>query len=160
MNFIADYEEINGTKYYFLKVPYEMIEELHKKPFQKIRQPKSQKDINNIEEMIGFQFVYPPEVSCRLIKNSDKLFLKIESFKSHYLQDDNGINFKEFETLSAVFIDYDFDGKNFIMDDVFFADDIVPSDLDLDKLTEKGLLIELPKQIRGKYCHRIRYLWK
>lgn len=150
VHFIADYEEIDGTKYYFLKVPYEMIEELHKKPFQKIRQPKSKKDINNIEEMIGFQFVYPPEVSCEVVERNGNKFLKIKSFKSHYLQDDNGKSFKEFETLSAVFIDYDFDGKNFVMDEAIFSDDIIPSDKDYDVIKKEGILIDLHEKDLGE----------
>ena len=48
VDFIADYEEIDDTRYYFLKVPYEMIEELHKTPFTKSRQPRSKNDVNDL----------------------------------------------------------------------------------------------------------------
>ncbi|WP_317911784.1 DNA methyltransferase [Clostridioides difficile] len=61
VDFIADYEELDDTRYYFLKVPYEMIEELHKTPFTKSRQPRSKDDVNDIEEMKGFQFIYTPD---------------------------------------------------------------------------------------------------
>lgn len=71
VDFIADYEELDDTRYYFLKVPYEMIEELHKTPFTKSRQPRSKDDVNDIEEMKGFQFIYTPEVEC-VFKNGKK----------------------------------------------------------------------------------------
>lgn len=69
VHFISDYEEISGTRFYFLKVPYEMVRELHAAPFVKLRQPRSKNDVNGIEEMKGFQFIYKPEVECKLVKN-------------------------------------------------------------------------------------------
>jgi site-specific DNA-methyltransferase (adenine-specific)/adenine-specific DNA-methyltransferase len=56
VDFITDYQEIENTKYYFLKIPYQMIKELHQKPFQKFRQPQSKEGINALDESIGFSF--------------------------------------------------------------------------------------------------------
>ena len=61
INFIADYEEINETRFYFLKVPYEMIRELHEISFVNFSQPRNKEDVNEIEEMKGFQFVNKPK---------------------------------------------------------------------------------------------------
>src|SRR5699024_6859099 len=103
VDFIADYEEIQDTRYYFLKVPYEMIEELHKKPFTKLRQPRNKEEINDIEEMKGFQFIYTPEVECELISNEETVTLSVSKFKSDPL---NGEDKEDFSTLSSIFVNY------------------------------------------------------
>lgn len=154
VRFIADYEEINDIRYYFLRVPYEMIRELHKKPFQKLRQPRSKNEINGIEEMVGFQFVFPPEVKSKINIKNNNILLHIEDFKSHYILDDNGNMFESFQTLSSVYIDYSFNGDTFEMDEAFFADEIIPKnkgekEYDLKKLSENGIKIKLPKKELG-----------
>lgn len=131
VGFIADYEEIDGIRYYFLRVPYEMIQELHKRPFQKVRQPRSKDEVNGIEEMIGFQFVYPPEISSKVIRTDEELVLEITSFKSYGVYDEDGKTFENYETFSSLYIDYDFDGENFIMDEVLFAKDLVKKDTEV-----------------------------
>lgn len=135
VDFIADYEELDDTRYYFLKVPYEMIEELHKTPFIKSRQPRSKDDVNNIEEMKGFQFIYTPEVECKLdLKNND-IILNITKFLSDSL---NGCEKDNFSTLSSIFVNYDYNGKEFILDDVRFWSDIESeSEQDEDTIINK-----------------------
>ena len=147
--FIADYEEINDIRYYFLKVPYEMIEELHKKPFQKIRQPQSKNNVNDIDEMIGFQFVYPPEVKTSYKKYKNTLKINVEEFKSHYLQNDNGEVYLNFETLSAIFIDLAYNGESFKMDKVYFANEVLQIDKENNEWIFKPISISLSK-ISGK----------
>jgi DNA (cytosine-5-)-methyltransferase len=121
VDFIADYEELDDTRYYFLKVPYEMIEELHKTPFTKSRQPRSKDDVNDIEEMKGFQFIYTPEVEC-VFKNGGKdTILSVTKFVSDPL---NGCEMDNFSTLSSIFVNYDYNGKEFLMDDVRFWSEI------------------------------------
>ena len=122
VNFIADYEELNGTRFYFLKVPYEMIEELHKTPFVKLRQPRSKNDINNIEEMKGFQFIYKPEISCKLIDKGDFIELYVDKFSSYSIQAEE--EQADFSTLSSIFVNYDFNGDTFILDDFRFWSEI------------------------------------
>lgn len=121
VDFIADYEEINDTKYYFLKVPYEMIEELHKTPFTKSRQPRSKDDVNDIEEMKGFQFIYTPEVECELEIIEQEAILRVSKFISDPL---NGSVSDNFSTLSSIFVNYDYNGKEFLLDDVIFWNEI------------------------------------
>lgn len=121
VDFIADYEEIDDTKYYFLKVPYEMIEELHKTPFTKSRQPRSKDDINDIEEMKGFQFIYTPEVECELEIIEQEAILRVSKFMSDPL---NGSVSDNFSTLSSIFVNYDYNGKEFLLDDVRFWNEI------------------------------------
>lgn len=121
IDFIADYEELDYTRYYFLKVPYEMIEELHKTPFTKSRQPRSKDDINDIEEMKGFQFIYTPEVDCELKIIDQDAILRVSKFTSDPL---NGGTSDNFSTLSSIFVNYDYNGKEFLLDDVRFWNEI------------------------------------
>lgn len=121
VDFIADYEELDDIRYYFLKVPYEMIEELHKTPFTKSRQPRSKDDVNDIEEMKGFQFIYTPEVECTFENNKENTILKVTKFISDLL---NGCEMDNFSTLSSIFVNYNYNGKEFLMDDVRFWSEI------------------------------------
>jgi site-specific DNA-methyltransferase (adenine-specific)/adenine-specific DNA-methyltransferase len=165
VDFLSNYHEIDGVKYYFLKIPYHVIKELHKTPFQKLRQPQSKKNVNDLEEAIGFHFIRHPEVKSELKKNKDDVKILIQSFTSKELESDKGQDEKgmrNFETLSAVFVDKSYNGKAFEMDDAFFADELLPkktnkkedSDedikIELKKIEKKGLEISFKKSELGK----------
>ncbi len=127
IDYVDDFMEIDDIKYYFLKIPYHIINELHKKPFVKTRQPQSKSRVNDIEEAVGFHFKRPPEVKAEIQKDKDKINLIIKSFKTNELQSDKTKEeklFEDFETLSAVFIDKTYNGKSFEMDEAFFNDEL------------------------------------
>lgn len=154
VDFIADYEELDDTRYYFLKVPYEMIEELHKTPFIKSRQPRNKNDVNNIEEMKGFQFIYTPEVECKLDLRDNDVILNVTKFLSDSL---NGCEKDNFSTLSSIFVNYDYNGKEFILDDVRFWSDIESQskeddDSIINKKDDKITSVEwkLPNELLGE----------
>ena len=129
VDFVDDFVEIDDVRYYFLKIPYHIINELHKKPFVKVRQPQSKSRVNDIEEAIGFHFKRPPEVKAEISKEKDEIKIIIKSFKTTELQSDKTKEektFENFETLSSVFIDKSYNGKSFEMDEAFFADDLLP----------------------------------
>jgi DNA modification methylase len=144
-SFIQGYWDIDNTRYYFLRIPYQIIKELDSKPFQKIRQPKSMGNINSLDEAIGFSFNRDPEVKSELKQTKDKFVIKIKDFSSKELladktEDEKALN--KFELLSAVFIDRNFNGKEFIMTDYLFYDDI--------EKTKNSLKITLNKSGVGK----------
>lgn len=126
IDFLTDYYEVEGLRYYFLKIPYQIIRELHKIPFQKLRQPQSKKNVNDLDETIGFHFIKIPEVKSKLKISNTGVELIIKEFKSQYYKDEDGKVLENFQTLSAVFIDKKFDGKQFLMTDSYFADDLLP----------------------------------
>ncbi len=129
VDFVDDFEEIGDVRYYFLKIPYHIINELHKKPFVKVRQPQSKARVNDIEEAIGFHFKRPPEVKAELKIEKDEIKIIIKSFKTNELQSDKTKeekNYDNFETLSSVFIDKTYNEKFFEMDEAFFADELLP----------------------------------
>lgn len=125
-----DYYEIDDVRFYFLKVPYQIIKELHKTPFQKLKQPRSKKNVNNVDDVIGFHFIRKPEVKAEIEKNDKNVNIIIKEFKSKYHKDDDGVVLENFESLSAIFIDKDYNGESFVMDDVYFADELLSKKID------------------------------
>jgi site-specific DNA-methyltransferase (adenine-specific)/adenine-specific DNA-methyltransferase len=125
VDFISDYHEIDDTKYYFLKVPYQIIKELHKVPFKKLHQPQSKSQINNLEESKGFHFVRPPEVEAKIKVSKDKIMLTIKKFETAYTQDETGEKLKDFESLAMLLVDLNYDGDKFMMTHYFFAEDLL-----------------------------------
>lgn len=161
IDFVDDFMEIEDVRYYFLKIPYHIINELHKTPFVKARQPQSESKVNNIEESIGFHFKRPPEVKAKIITKNNEVKIIISSFKTAELQSDKTKQektFDSFETLSAVFIDKNYNGKSFEMDESLFADELLPKkpkkEEDLTKylktLSETGIDITLKENKVGK----------
>jgi len=125
VNFISDYHQIDSTRYYFLKVPYQIIRELHKVQFKKLRQPQSKKQINDLDEAIGFHFVRQPEVKSSIKTAKDSVTLKITKFESAYSQDETGEKLKNFESLAMVLVDLKYNGDQFLMSEYFFAEELV-----------------------------------
>lgn len=125
VHFISDYHEIGGTRYYFLKVPYQIIKELHKVQFKKLRQPQSKGQINDLDDAIGFHFVRQPEVKSEVKATKDKVALKIKKFESAYSQDETGDKLKNFESLAMVLVDLKYNGDQFLMSEYFFAEDLI-----------------------------------
>ncbi len=127
VDFITDYEEINGIRYYFLKIPYQIIKELHQKDFKKFRQPRSKNGVNSLDESIGFSFNRTPSVKSCIVKQGDKIIVKISSFSSEEPRTFKTAEEKAmsgFDLLSAVFIDAKYNGEEFIMTNVFFSDEL------------------------------------
>lgn len=144
--FLEDYIEKDGIKYYILRIPYSIIDELHKKNFKLLKQPLSAdiSEVNKVMEQIGFDFIYPPDVECEyyIEKPKDKLFkeavIKIKKFRSNIISKkiipEEELGFK---ALSMVMIDYDFNGEYFNIDDKWFASDLEKNDYEIRFLTEK-----------------------
>ena len=128
VDFLNDYYEINGIRFYFLKIPYQVIKELHKLPFQKVKQSKTIDNINNIDMAIGFHFMEQPDVESEIVKENNNYFLKIKRFYSKTTVDEYGNDYKNFETLSSIFIDEEYDGCNFKLTKYYFNDELKSDD--------------------------------
>ena len=127
VDFMSDYFEIGDVRYYFLKVPYHIIKELHKVQFKKFRQPQSQKNINDLESAIGFHFMKQPEVETKVKIANEQVKISIKKFYSDFSEDDKGRKLKNFESIAMVLIDKSFDGEAFDMDEYYFAEDLLPN---------------------------------
>lgn len=134
VDIIGDYYKIGDIKYYLLRIPYQVIAELHKLEFKKLQQPNNKDKVNSIENSVGFYFNEMPEVKTHLESDEKKIKIIIDSVASPYIKlDKNGKVIEEI--LAMVLIDSS-DNHNFIMQDVFFAADIK---------TEKGYFVALEK---------------
>jgi len=154
--FLEDYIERDGIKYYILRIPYSVIDELHKKNFKLLEQPISGdiSEVNKVMEQIGFDFIYPPDVECECyIDNPEnKLFkeavIKIKKFRSNIIskkpipEEELGI-----KALSMIMINYDFNGDYFNMDDKWFALDLEKNDYEIrfpiERLKDQMMIIYL-----------------
>jgi hypothetical protein len=149
--FLEDYIDLNKTRYYILRIPYSIINELHTKDFEALLQPIDATQVNETVEAVGFDFIQTPKVACNyfLAKGKGRLFdnavVKIKKFKSIAMA--KGVSLKgNRETLSMVLIDYDYpynsDRKGdespppFEFDDVFLAKDIESNDWEIRMLKE------------------------
>lgn len=127
--FLEDYIDKDRTRYYILRIPYSIINELHSRDFEAISQPIDESQVNETVEAVGFDFIRLPEVECDYFARPSKeasaneAVIFIKTFKSKAMV--KGATQKSNrETLSMVMIDYDYDGEVFNLDDVFYATEI------------------------------------
>lgn len=156
VDFISDYYEIENVRYYFLKVPYHIIKELHKVEFKKFRQPQSKKNINDLDDAIGFHFMKQPEVLTEVTITEKEVKICIKKFLSDFSEDDKGNEMSNLESLAMVLIDKDFDGNSFDLDEYYFAEDLLPKKTKkqeevISKELKNSKEINLPK-IPKKQC--------
>lgn len=123
VDFMEDYIEKGNVRYYILRIPYSIINELHKKDFSNLKQPIDEKDVNNTVEAVGFDFIQTPDVKCEYSAKRDSLSVKIKNFKSR-TRSKKPMKLKNRESLSMVMIDWNFDGEVFDLDKVYFAEEI------------------------------------
>lgn len=126
VDFISDYYEIDKVRYYFLKVPYHIIRELHKVQFKKFRQPQSKSNVNDLEDAIGFHFMRQPEVKSEWKEKNGEYYITIKKFLSDFSEEDTEKDIENFESLAMVLMDKNFDGETFDMDTYYFAEDLLP----------------------------------
>lgn len=157
VEFIEDYVDVGSTRFYVLRIPYSIINELHVRDFEAINQPINEDSVNDTVEAVGFDFIRQPKVVCRyMIRRPegqllDQAVIKIETFESKSMA--RGAALKgNFETLSMVLIDCDYpyeaqrEGKEatapFAFDRVFFA----------QSLKADNWEIRLPAEELGDYA--------
>jgi DNA methylase len=113
VTFLEDYVTKGSTRYYILRIPYSIINELHSKDFEPLSQPVDDAHVNETVDSVGFDFIRPPKVECDYIRRTnssngvEEAVIKIKTFKSEAMA--KGASYKgNLETLSMVLIDYDY----------------------------------------------------
>jgi len=172
VQFLEDYVERDRIKYFILRIPYSIIEEIHQKGFSSIKQPISEKDVNSVVDAVGFDFIQVPKVRCRyylakskgvgslkLDKGKTEAVIKIKTFESETLSKE-ARNLKNLESLSMVMIDYDYNGKVFDLDDVFYAEDLKKQNWEIrfDPNKIKGQMMIIYIDIFGNEKREIKTL--
>ncbi len=117
-----------NREYIILRVPYSLINELNiNKDFRKIEQPKSESDVNNTVEAVGFDFMRAPKVEVEYSKDGKDAIIEIRTFTSKVISK-TPVVYENLETLSLVMIDYEYDmeakEKQFDFEVVVFSDEI------------------------------------
>ena len=62
--FLEDYIDKGHARYYILRIPYSIINELHNRDFEAIKQPIDESQVNDTVDAVGFDFIRPPKVVC------------------------------------------------------------------------------------------------
>ncbi|HPT76794.1 MAG TPA: site-specific DNA-methyltransferase [Defluviitaleaceae bacterium] len=141
VQFLEDYIEKGRTKYFVLRIPYSIIDEIHKRGFTRIIQPVSEEDVNDTVESVGFDFIQIPYVECEYLiksKTGQKSFnesakecvIKINRFESKVISK-KPVRFDNMETLSMIMLDYDYNGEVFDFDEVFYADKLIKNNYEI-----------------------------
>ena len=147
-DFQQDYIDIDKVRYYALRIPYSIINELHRREFSALKQPSDEMAVNDTVDAVGFDFIHTPDLKIKLgvEKPKGELFkagiIKVETFKSHATVREPIQKRGNLETLSMVMLDFDYDekGKVFDLDFVYYA----------DKLATEGWKIRFPIENLGK----------
>lgn len=128
-DFQQDFIDFDNVRYYALRIPYSFINELHRREFTALSQPKTEADINNLMETEGFDFIQAPEVfwttgfAAREGRLLGEAFIRLDSFDSRaYIR--GGKSQGGLETFSMLLLDFDYDGEVFHLDACFFADQL------------------------------------
>jgi DNA modification methylase len=164
INFMEDEIKHGDTVYTFLKVPASVLIRLieaHNSgktdALASLKQPRSESDVNEVIDSFGFDFVSQPVVDYDLITGKqshglleeDKMIIRLKEFRSKgllYSPED----FRNFETLSLILLDYNYANDVFTMDEHFWAADVAKEDsktvdivFDPDRWTEGNLAVIL-----------------
>jgi site-specific DNA-methyltransferase (adenine-specific)/adenine-specific DNA-methyltransferase len=147
-DFQQDYIDLDGLRYYALRIPYSIIHELHRREFTALKQPSDEMAVNDTVESVGFDFIRTPELKYKTGiekpngKLFDRAFIKITTFKSEAVVREPFKKKENRETLSMVMLDYDFDEKSqvFDLDQIFYA----------DAIQKEGWKVRFPVENMGK----------
>lgn len=154
-DFQQDYIDLDKVRYYALRIPYSIIQELHRKEFTALKQPTDEMAVNDTVEAVGFDFIRTPELKYKINTEKPKgeLFdygtIKIEIFKSDAVVREPFKKKGNLETLSMVMLDFDYNEKSkiFDVDEVKYAEEIAKDEwkvrFRLDLLGKKMMAVFL-----------------
>jgi site-specific DNA-methyltransferase (adenine-specific)/adenine-specific DNA-methyltransferase len=129
---VFNYQQEGGVvlDYGFIDdIPYSIINELHNRDFEAIKQPIDESQVNDTVDAVGFDFIRPPKVKCEyLVRHpKDKLqefaVIKIKTFKSEAMIK-GASQLGNRESLSMVMVDFDYNGEVFNLGKAYYASEI------------------------------------
>lgn len=112
-----DHEGDWTTVFNILRVPYSMMQKFTE-DFSAIRQADDVDSVNDAVDAVGFDFIRPPKVDFSF----DEEILTINSFEAYSRIKGKNTN-HGFEAFSMLLIDFEYDGKVFDFDTVYFNKD-------------------------------------
>lgn len=127
--FLEDYIDKGAVRYYILRIPYSIINELHTRDFEAIKQPIDESQVNDTVDAVGFDFIRQPKVNCNYSISQPKgqsaefATIQIKTFTSEAML--KGVSqLKNRESLSMIMVDFNYDGKIFNLEKVFYSSEI------------------------------------
>lgn len=144
ISFMEDEVKHGHTAYTFLKVPASVLIRLieaHNSgktdALASLKQPRSESDVNEVIDSFGFDFISQPVVDYELLTGKqshgmfeeDKMVIRLKEFRSNgllYSPED----FANFETLSLILLDFNYNNAVFTMDEHYWAEDVVKPGID------------------------------
>ncbi|MBW2006161.1 MAG: site-specific DNA-methyltransferase [Deltaproteobacteria bacterium] len=151
VTFLEDYIDKGSVRYYILRIPYSIINELQIKDFEAIKQPIDESQVNDTVDAVGFDFIRQPKVECTysIEKSKGQLpeyaVIKIKTFKSEAMLK-GASQLGNWESLSMVIVDFDYNGEVFNLGKVYYASEI----------EKNGWKVFLPK---GNFKDRIMIIY-
>lgn len=152
VTFLEDYIDKGSVRYYILRIPYSIINELHNKDFEAIKQPIDETQVNDTVDAVGFDFIRQPKVECTYSVEKPKgqtvksATIKINTFRSEAMLK-GASQTQNRESLSMVMVDFSYDGDIFNPDKVYYASDIEKNGwkvtLPVDAFEEQIMIIYL-----------------
>jgi site-specific DNA-methyltransferase (adenine-specific)/adenine-specific DNA-methyltransferase len=156
-SFLMDEIHLRDTTYVFLKVPISVLARLiEKKSLGAFPQPCAEADVNEVIDSVGFDFISPPLVKAQylrlppdkpdlLTKDRRDYIIRLKEFRSDTLAS-SPEDFENFETLSMVLVDFEFNGKVFDMDAVYWSEDLVNAELKRKEIASNAKFAERAKE--------------
>lgn len=123
VTFLEDYIDKGNTRYYILRIPYSIINELHNRDFEAIKQPVDETQVNDPVDAVGFDFIRPPKIECEYFTKDDVVIIKIKTFKSEAMTK-GASTLSNRESLSMVMVDFNYDGEIFNLGKVYYSSEI------------------------------------
>lgn len=129
-DFHQDYIDRDGVRYYALRIPYNIIHELHSRDFRDVLQARGEGWFDDIQESYGFSFMIPPEVEFKAGIEQDETdkSLLYATIKTKVFISRANVSGTErqggLETLAMLLIDMDYNGKVFDLDLAIFGEQL------------------------------------
>jgi len=148
VDFFQDYVEVEDTRYYVLRVPRSILDQLRRGNYQRLRQPSSQADINDPATATGFDFIHLPELeaSYELRPTSQPMFAEYTIRLQHFATSAAERNQPQptaenrFPTFAMLLVDPDYagEGQPFRYGYHFYADAMRKSNYTASFLPREG----------------------
>lgn len=140
-------DEIDGEGnwdviFYFLRIPNSMTERFTDN-FSAQIQASDTDSVNNAIDAVGFDFIRPPKVDFKIENNT----LTINSFNAQ-ARINGKYEYIGMEAFAMLLIDYNYDGKIFSMDEVYYQKDFTDNSIKFSQprnFTEQAMLIFIDK---------------
>jgi hypothetical protein len=141
-----DYIDVDETRFFFLRIPYSVIAQIHRRTFSELRQPSSEDLTNALVDSVGFDFIQPPKIRCRYEEGATDLQVVIDAFESRaYPSATSGDD--PVRDLAMVMVDSDYLGDVLDVDFVFWQDDLANAgwrlSLPLDRVGSRLMFVYL-----------------